>query len=214
MWRIVEWSREKARGTIESDQESGVRAGPMVFDGAVALVDDFEVGELVHIEVEAVGEEHRVVRIWPDDPRFNVPAHSDRHTTAPGLSAMASGRAEEFLSKLRIREQYRIGGCTIHELVLHGDDHHTYPPSGDEIVALKPIYIELPSSGLEPKYIRLSRPAERDYLCGRVDDLDEEDISITLVDDEDRIYFIVARDFRYHDPRPRGRDVGDETGSA
>ncbi len=94
MWRIVEWSREKARGRIESVQDRTVRAPDMEFDGSAALVDDFEAGELVHIELETVNGSQRVSRIWPDDPRFIMPEGHRRSGPADeAMSAAAQARA-------------------------------------------------------------------------------------------------------------------------
>ncbi len=200
MWRIVEWSREEARGRIESVQDRTVRAPEMEFDGSVALVDDFESGELVHIELETVNGSHRVSRIWPDDPRFIIP-DGHRSSTAARLSKRAAGNAEKFLTGLQMREVYRIASHNDDRLALHGDDGLMYPPPGDEIVAIDLLYMELPAV-IEPKYIRLSRPAERDYLCGRLGELDEDAVGLTLIDDDDRSYFLVARGFEYRDPRP------------
>jgi hypothetical protein len=44
-WRIAAWSRELARGRVDSD------AGAFDFDGHVALVGDFTIGEPVSIEI-------------------------------------------------------------------------------------------------------------------------------------------------------------------
>jgi hypothetical protein len=45
---------------------------------------------------------------------------------------------------------------------------------------------------LEPRFIRLAEPPARNYLGTRVE-LGAGDIAITVIDDTDRFYFVVAR---------------------
>ena len=58
-WRVAAWSRELARGRIESD------AGVLDFDGACALVADFQLGEAVEVELTGRPGAFRVAKIWP-----------------------------------------------------------------------------------------------------------------------------------------------------
>ncbi len=77
-WRIKSWSRELGRGEIESD------AGVLPFDGHVAEVGDFHIGE----PVEIVLERGRVTRIWP--PAFQPVLPGDHEPVAeltPGWRA-------------------------------------------------------------------------------------------------------------------------------
>jgi hypothetical protein len=67
-WRILEWSRERGRGAI-----SGLHFDRVEFDASHADVDDFVIGEAVHVELEGVGPSLRVRRIRPDLPRFCAP---------------------------------------------------------------------------------------------------------------------------------------------
>lgn len=67
-WRIAKWSKELGRGQIV-----GTMADPLDFDASLASVDDFRIGEEVHVELERDGTSWRVTKIWPDDPRFSGP---------------------------------------------------------------------------------------------------------------------------------------------
>jgi hypothetical protein len=67
-WRIVAWSREQGRGRIESD------VGVLDFDGHVAMVSDFVVGEEVEVSLEPRGDSYVVRRIWPASPPPPLPA--------------------------------------------------------------------------------------------------------------------------------------------
>ena len=79
-WRIESWSREHSRGTIRAEH-----VGSPALDAAVADVDDFVLGERVHVELEAIPGSYRVKRIWPDVPRFRDPSPKPRVADAnPG----------------------------------------------------------------------------------------------------------------------------------
>lgn len=67
-WRIEAWSREHGRGRVASE------AGSLELDAAVALVDDFVVGELVDI----VLEHGRVRQIQPRAARSSVGAVAEQ----------------------------------------------------------------------------------------------------------------------------------------
>jgi hypothetical protein len=45
-WRILEWSRERGRGAI-----CGLHFDRIEFDASQAYVDDFVIGEAVHVEL-------------------------------------------------------------------------------------------------------------------------------------------------------------------
>lgn len=70
LWKISAWSREHARGAIES---AGFHES-IEFDAAVALVDDFTLGEEVEVELEHEGSSVRVLKIWPQRSRPNIAA--------------------------------------------------------------------------------------------------------------------------------------------
>lgn len=75
VWQITSWDRMRGRGTIAC---TGM--GEIEFDGSVALVDDFDVGEGVHVELASHDDSFRVTKIWPDDP--HVP-YSSTNPDAP-----------------------------------------------------------------------------------------------------------------------------------
>jgi hypothetical protein len=99
-WRILDWSRERGRGAITSPHFSRVE-----FDASCAEVDDFVVGETVHVQVEGAGSSLRVLRIWPDLPRFRPPdgagdvpeLDQDLRARAESIVAAANGRARPSL---------------------------------------------------------------------------------------------------------------------
>ena len=66
-WRILSWSSELGRGAITSPHFARVD-----FDAAIADVDDFTVGEVVHIELDPAAAPLRVRSVWPDLPRFRA----------------------------------------------------------------------------------------------------------------------------------------------
>ncbi len=92
IWKIHSWSREHARGTIKS---SGFPE-PLEFDAAVALVDDFSVGEQVEVQLDHGSTTPRVKRIWPQRSRLNVVARLQR--PLPEYLAQATERLSRELT--------------------------------------------------------------------------------------------------------------------
>src|SRR5262245_15290241 len=96
-WRIVRWSRELGRGAIQ-----GAHGDPLEFDGNRADVDDFEMGELVHVDLERAGDSFKVLRIRPDLPRFSAPEPTG--VQSPDLDAGVALRAQGALQHLVVPE--------------------------------------------------------------------------------------------------------------
>src|SRR5262245_19242579 len=99
-WRIASWDRAKARGTIVAEQQPALD-----FDAAAAFVDDFVVGEAVHVELRRAGDSFSVTKIWPDDPRVPDPTEP---VAAAELDASAAARLSAALREMPIRMDYRV----------------------------------------------------------------------------------------------------------
>ena len=123
-WWITEWSRERGRGRIK-----GTLADPIAFDASVALVDDFKIGEQVHVELERHGDGWRVTKIAPDDPRFTSPQTVPKGT-AP-LDAGLQLTVQATLDRIRLQEAYRPSAIIEDSLVLQGEEGYSYPPPHD-----------------------------------------------------------------------------------
>lgn len=186
MWRIGRWSRELGRGEIVPDQ-----GAPLEFDASVATVDDFQAGEEVYVELEGSGAGWRVVRVWPDDPRFEPPSFRLPGKSASPLKPSLAARMSEELSRLALREELAVVSFTSRALVLEGSDGYLYSPPSDTLMFLDVAYAEIEPC-MELKSLRLSNDGERDYLASRLGSLSDEQVAVTLIDQADRFRFIVA----------------------
>ncbi len=186
MWKISRWSRELGRGEIVPDQ-----GAPLEFDASVATVDDFQIGEEVHVEVERGGAGWRVVRVWPDDPRFEPPGFSLPEKSASPLKPSLAARVSEELSRVAQREELAVVSFTPRALVLEGSDGYLDSPPSDTLIFLAVAYAEIEPC-MELKSLRLSNDRERDYLASRLGSLSGEQVAVTLIDQADRFRFIVA----------------------
>jgi hypothetical protein len=181
-WRIKSWDRSLGRGLVTSEQ-----AGDLSFDGHVALVDDFVVGEPVELELRRDNGKYVVVRLWPDDPRFVPSVQSSQH--APALKDNIERDAAGLVSKTDGLFDFRI---SLHgdDLLIEGDDDaFAYGPL--LVLTLRDVgYIELPRmwSG---KSIRLADTVERDHLATR-HELTDRTIALRVVDSSRRIYFVTC----------------------
>jgi hypothetical protein len=191
-WRILEWSREHGRGAITSPHFSRVE-----FDGSCAEVDDFVVGETVHVQVEGAGFSLRVQRIWPDLPRFRAPAGAE---DVPELDQDLRARAESPIASANGWSDMRVALEPDRVRLELDDDNFLYGPSAT-LEAFGPGYIELPT-GLEPRFVRLADAAARRYLATRTE-MTSRDIAVMIIDDERRFYFIVAASLAYTNHRHR-----------
>jgi len=186
MWRISRWSRELGRGEIVPDQ-----GAPLDFDASVATVDDFRVGEEVHVEVERSEAGWRVVRVRPDDPRFEPPGFCPPGKSASPLNPSLAARVSQELSRVALREELAVISFTPRALVLEGSDGYLYSPPSETLIFLDVVYAEL-EPRMELKSLRLSTGLERDYLASRLGSLSDEQVAVTLIDQDDRFRFIVA----------------------
>lgn len=186
-WRIAKWSKELGRGQIV-----GTMADPLDFDASLASVDDFRIGEEVHVELERDGTSWRVTKIWPDDPRFSWPVS----VRAPALDPALEQSVQETLDRVQLQETYHLICREADALVLRGEEGYAYPPSPDEIIVTGVRYLEL-ANPLNVYSIRLARAPERDYLASRVEEFSASDIALTLIDERRQFYFVVCEGFEY-----------------
>ena len=182
-WHITAWDRERGSGSIVS------HAGETLeFDASVALVDDFIVGEGVHIELARHGESFRVVRLWPDDPRVTHPHHQG---AVPALDLVVEAKVAEVLSKMPIFSDYCVRSFE-EDLIVEADDANFEYGSELEIVFADVDYLELPRcwSG---KLFRLANAEERAYLSSRTQ-MSSSSVGVKIVDSLRHAYFVVCRD--------------------
>jgi hypothetical protein len=192
-WRIVEWSRELGRGAIGSRHFARVE-----FDAARADVDDFALGEEVHVELEGTTPPVRVRRVWPDLPRFRAPPGT---AEAPPLDQSLRADAETALRPANGWADARVvfmPGCVRVEL---DDDAFCYGPSAI-LDAHEPAYVELPAE-FEARFVRLADDKARAYLKTRIE-LSSQDIAVAFIDDDGRFYFVVASRFSFTRRDPAG----------
>ena len=191
-WNIIEWSRERARGRVESD------AGVLDFDGAVADVDDFRVGEAVELELVADGTTYRVVRIWPVDARYRPPGE---FTSSTELSAtqLASYRAicrtlssgdTDRMEQIYVSLSFDDEGGSVAILMSEFPDRSRHP-KGVRLYGLS--YVEF-GVALELCDVRLADVRERAYLSSRTD-LTSDHIALMLTQGR-RCGFLVGRTLR------------------
>lgn len=184
-WRIVEWSRELARGTVANEKFPGVR-----FDAACADVDDFRSGEIVRVEVEREGGTLRVKRVSPEDPRFQTTT-MDR--AAPALHDDVRRGADAALATRRVEGDYRIVALDEKALVIGAD--------ADEIVVVRPVYVDLPVR-FRAKIMRLASELERAYVHAHRFALSPHAIVLTMASDEEHFHFVVGDEIRVRTPPP------------
>jgi hypothetical protein len=182
MWRILEWSRELGRGAIGSAHFARVE-----FDARCADVDDFTIGEPVHVELEGTEAPMRVRRVWPDMPRFRARPGT---LAAPLLDEALRAETEAILAGASGWTDARIQFAPGRIRIELDDDAFAYGPSA-ALDLFDPSYVELPAV-LEPRFVRLADPPARSYLGTRVE-LSALDIAITVIDQSDRFYFVVVR---------------------
>ncbi|HEY4175428.1 MAG TPA: hypothetical protein VGM90_01290 [Kofleriaceae bacterium] len=141
-WKIVEWSREKARGAIESN------VGRLPFDGHVALVDDFRIGETVEIRLM----NGAVTRIAPISARSvveNIPANWPHYDKL----------LARFSSHMGMGSDLVIVGAGGDRLELELWDHEWWPPSVPALA--KVTFHEVTYVQLEMRTERFSRITAR-----------------------------------------------------
>lgn len=153
-WKIASFDRVLGAGTITS----GV--GTLAFDASVALVDAFEVGEVVDVSLRAssVGQAYDVLRVAPSGFRrpFEAPSHQAIAEAIAGWSHEVVGRrawlggVEEDALSVRVEDDtYRperamvFGGC----VTVQG------PPEIDEIGAIH-VFRMADVARLQPELVR------------------------------------------------------------
>ena len=188
-WRISKWSKELGRGQIV-----GTLADPLDFDASIAHVDDFRIGEEVHVELEREGDTWRVTKIWPDDPRF-VPGVPVKEGT-PELDGALEQSVQKILDRISFQETYSASTLEAGTLVLRGEEGYAYAPPSDEIILTGVRYLELVNP-LNVHSLRLARAAERNYLASRIEDFSSSDVALTLVDERRQFYFVVCEGVEY-----------------
>lgn len=183
-WTIKSWERPLARGVITSPQY-----GDLPFDGAAAMVDDFVVGEPVEISLTPHLDGHRVVKIWPDDPRFAPRDPQAPH--APPLRDDTASRLARLFSALPVLLDYRITVLAEDLVVEADDDTFSYGPTY-ELRFLDPTYLEMPRiwSG---KSFRLADDRERADLNVRCE-ITADSVAVRIVDDARNVFFVVCSD--------------------
>ena len=100
-WRIASWDRELARGTITS------ALGELSFDAAVAMVDEFRLGEEVEVSLRREGESYVVTRIEPVAWRA-PPAPAARVDHEPELARILSEARGRWLTVRGLDEDERL----------------------------------------------------------------------------------------------------------
>jgi len=196
-WRIAKWSKELGRGQIV-----GTMADPLDFDASIAYVDDFRIGEEVHVELERDGSTWRVTKIWPEDPRFSPPVSVNER--APALDPTLEQSVQATLDRVHLQETYHLIYRDADTLVLRGEEGYMYPPNSDEIIVTGVRYLEL-ANPINVYSIRLARAPERDYLASRVEEFSSSDIALTLIDERRQFYFVVCERFEYNNPQSNDR---------
>jgi hypothetical protein len=189
-WKIVEWSRESGRGRIASP-----KSDPIDFDASAASVDDFEPQEEVSVEFTREGDTWKVTSIRPMTPRFVAP--NNVVTSAPELRESLATDISLVLKQVHLQDTYRIHSWTEAVLMLRGEETTVYPPPGDTIEFLEPLYAEL-AGRLSLEVLRLSNNTERSYLASKTDDFSTDSVAITLIDVGQRFFFVVCRALRYN----------------
>ncbi len=187
-WKIVEWSRERARGVIAS----GI--GRLPFDASVADVDDFVVGEAVGVKLARAGYSFRVLRLWPDVPRFKaahvnagIPALSDEaaRSANPALAALDLAGRTAYVEKLD--EQALT--MTVNRISAYDRD--------TVATFVQPSYVELQiQDGIDIRFIRLADAQESAYLATRTE-LSARHIAITIIDETRRFGFVVCHAIKH-----------------
>ena len=193
-WIIAEWSREQARGAV-----SCAAHGRIEFDAAVAAVDDFRIGEPVHLRLSRDAGSFRVLEIWPDDPR--IKCSSSLPSVAP-LDWKTEGRVASLLASLTISMDYRLTPFD-DVLCIRGSDD-AFENGWDTELRLDGVeYLELPTfwSG---KAFRLANSEERAYLATRCE-VRIDSVAIKIVDDDLHPYFVVCRNIEVSNPTARTR---------
>lgn len=184
-WRIRTWSREHATGVVTSDD-----AGDLPFDASAATVDDFVIGERVRIALERRDGRARVASVTPDDPRF-TPRTDPPPRDAPALRADLAERHAVTLASLPVWFDLRFV-VEDDDVVVEGD-HDSFAHGARGRVRFRDVsYVELPLTW-PGRSLRLARPAERAYLATRTP-LAADSVAVSVVTDDDGIYFIVAAD--------------------
>jgi hypothetical protein len=191
-WRVKVWDRAQARGVVTCE-----KVGDLPFDGAVALVDDFSLGEVVEITVQRDGDSYRVTKVWPDDPRFHPPRDPDAN--APPLDGDIARRIETLLGALPVSFDYRVARWG-DDLVIQGDNTSFSYGADIEVTLRGASYVELPIAWGGRSH-RLAGQAERDHLAGR-HELSSQSVAVRFVDDDRRIFFVVCADVEW--TRTRG----------
>ena len=133
-WRVASWSRTEARGDIASEHFPT----PLPFDGSIALVDDFQIGEEVEVEVVRAGDTTVVRKIWPVVSRPNPAQAAEKP-----LPTTLESRLRQ--ANCALREKWlhgRIAAADRRCLTIQADDDY-----GRRVLVLRfasPTYIQAP----------------------------------------------------------------------
>jgi hypothetical protein len=138
-WRVTSWSRERGRGSIESD------VGVLPFDASVADVDDFAIGEQVAVSLRRAGERFEVTRIAPKQFRSLLPPSLDAPLPRAWRAALRK------LDKLLAEGLYRVEIRALREQrleleIVHADWPPPHRPPLGSAVFEGVTYIQLPTS--------------------------------------------------------------------
>ena len=183
-WTIKRWNRELARGVITCPQ-----LGDVLFDGSVAMVADFRLGEVVEVKLDGQAPNLQVSRIWPDDPRFapreNVPS------SAPSLAPEVVSRVASALALIPDLLDFRVISLE-GDLVVRGDDNCFAYGHLVEVRFRSVEYVELPM-GWDGKSFGLANDVERSYLASR-SEVSPSTVAVRIVDAARQIFFVTCAD--------------------
>jgi len=186
-WYVVEWSKERGRGSVES------QVGRVEFDGAIAEVDDFVVGEPVQVELERAGDGYRVRRIWPSNLR--LPGKDVDTSSTPALEKQLE---EAILAEMAGKGtcfQYQVKSLVEQTLVLEGDDNRFEDDPSDVIEITGVGYVALPVF-FDCQFFRLATAAERNHV-GRLTEITAQSVVFTFVEDEKHFHFVEGSGLRW-----------------
>ena len=183
-WWIAAWSRERGVGEVAS----GI--GRLPFDAAIALVDDFEIGELVHVRLEPAGDTWKVLSVAPDLPRFRPPA------TAEGTAPLDDGSVRacnEVIDACGQGDHSYFWRSQEAEATFEIRDRSDAYSATTRLVLSGVTYVEMSvEEGIDCRVFRLATDEERAYLATRTS-IGARSIALTFLDYDGRFYFVVCR---------------------
>jgi hypothetical protein len=185
VWKIETWSRERGLGSVGCPSLGLV----LPFDAAVAVVDDFTVGEDVLVELQPAGGSFKVRRVTPDIPRFTRPRGTE---VPPPVDEATAAHARGLLLALPARDWDLVASLTEEQLVIEGHETSTYTPTlRYRLIIRAPSYVELPTRWDAARVVRLSTEDERAYVATRVQPDTWRSFSLTWLIG-DRFYFVAC----------------------